>query len=653
MLKLLTVTWFSMYRIKRWFALHEDRRLRLPTVCLVCAVLLYGVYFSAYQLQRHRAFWTNIDTVNMEQTLWNTLNGNFARSTVYPPTGGTVKDFTGRRTVSRLGSHVQPIQLVLLLPYALFQRPETLLLLMAVAPGLGAISVYRIARRRLPSPWWAFIFAVGYLFIPAVETSSSWDVHGNTFVLPLLLAAFDAMDAGKRGWWWLWTLLAMGCREDIPFLAGWAMVWMAPKSRRREALTMFGVGLALSLLSFFVIVPAFGGGGTPYVVRFLPAGTPLNPEALLTLLRQPAFWRRELVLFVSYNVRLALPVFFLYWLYWPAVMAAAPLLAINGLSWYTGASFPSLFHYSTPAMPWVIIGAIEGFERLARFLHRRRPTLRWRVVLAEVLLVTVAITNYMEGYLPWSRAFIWPRRTGREPAMAAVLEQVPADATLSAEMQLLAHAARRETLRFFPDTRAADWIALDFWYGLYPYGSFNEIWPQIRTDPHWETVLAADGLVLLQRGNGPPEGLAAAFRPDPTLSLEPLRVQFGTEARGLRLVGLETRPRPVNYLFLCTDWEIQEERGLVPQVAISSSSGTDFASLDAPRFVPDTFRRSGLVRDCTSLLSPLQGGEIPVRLVVRDAGGVRVPVQIEEPGAWEANLSVEDSVLVIHVPPWW
>lgn len=625
-----------------------------PYFILAIFILAYALYFSVYQIQRYRAYWVNIDTVNMEQTIWNTLHGNFMRATAYPPTGEVIQDFSGRQTEHRWSSHVQILPLVLALPYALVPRAETLLVLMCLSVAASAFPLFRIAQRRLKSPWWALVFSVGYLFIPAVQTNNSWDVHGLTFLPLFLLASLDATESSRRFWWWFWALLAMGCREDLPFLVGWAMLWLSPRERRREAWIMFGFGLFLSLLSFLVIIPAFGGGGTPYIARFLPAGTELTREGIFALLRQGAFWRREALLFASYNIRLGLPVLFLYWLHWPALLAMAPLLVLNGLSWYTGASFPSLFHYSAPAIPWVMVGAIEGFVRLTQFLQRRRPAWQWRGLVGEALIVTFLATSYMEGYLPWSRAFLWPAHTGREPALEAALAVIPPHAALSAEMQLLSHVAQRETLHFFPDTRDADWIALDFWYGLYPYRSLEILWPGVRDAAQWETAIAQDGLIFLRQGQGPPQNLEAAFLLDPDLPLSALRVRFGAEEAGLYLEGAQGSPRPINYLFLCTDWQQENAIDFVPRAEVLGVNPAAGAlPLRAKTLLPSLFAGPGQVRDCTPLLAALRGDGPVVRLRVQDASGASYAPVILDVGEWGDRVSVEDDALLLRFPGWW
>ena len=308
----------------------KDRH--LPYIVLWFAVVAYAAYFSLYQIRQHRTFQTGLDTASIEQPIWNTLHGRFMRATYYPVSGSIVTDFSDRSTESLLGDHVQPILLVLALPYFLFPHTETLFITLSVAVALGAVPMYHIAERRFHIQWLALLFAIGYLLLPSIQVATVRDMHATAFLPPLLLAALDAAEREKRGWWWTATLLAMGCREDMPFLVGWAMLWMVSRKHRREAVGMFGIGAGLSLLYFAVVIPRFGGGGTPYLARFFPLGTDVSPAGIASVLQQPAFWHKILGTFVAYNVRLGLPLMFLYWLHWPTLLAILPVLFMNGFS---------------------------------------------------------------------------------------------------------------------------------------------------------------------------------------------------------------------------------------------------------------------------------------------------------------------------------
>ncbi len=624
---------------------------RWAVALLVAFVAAYGVFFSVYQVRRHQVFWTDGDLVSVEQPIWNTLHGRFLRTTYYPIAGERVVDFEARTTESALGDHVQPILLALAVPYALVPRAETLLVLMSVSVGLGAIPLFRIARRRLRSAWWALLFALGYLFLPAVQTNSGWDVHGANFLPPLLLAALDAAESGKRGWWWLWAVLAMSCREDMPFLVGWAMLWMVPPARRREGAAMLGLGLALSLLYFLVVIPYFGGGGTPYLVRFFPLGTEMSLTGIFAAMQRPVFWQSNLTAFIVYNIRLALPLLFLYWLHWPALLAMAPTLLLNGFSWYPHMRLPAAWHYSASIVPWALIGAVDGLIVAERFLARRKAAVNWRGLIAEALLVSILAAHFLEGYTPLRWGFVWPTPVGREASAQSILREIPADAPISSELQLAAHLAGRETLRFFPDTRDAEWLLVDVWLGQYHYLNEAEVWSAVLADPGWETVQARDGLILLKRGQGPPQDVEQAFRPA-TGAWPKLSVQFGAPGSGLRLLEAAFLPRPGGSFFLCTRW-VREGQGVAtPRVQVQSAGAEPMAEqpLDGLRFAPLLFNRPGDIQECTHL--PRPQGEALVRLAVIGDLGQLYPASLMAPGDWEGQATVEEGELVWRLAAW-
>lgn len=56
---------------------------KIAAAILSLMVAAYCVFFSAYQIQRQNAFENSLDTLSIEQPLWNTLRGEFMRTTYY------------------------------------------------------------------------------------------------------------------------------------------------------------------------------------------------------------------------------------------------------------------------------------------------------------------------------------------------------------------------------------------------------------------------------------------------------------------------------------------------------------------------------------------------------------------------------------------
>jgi uncharacterized membrane protein len=642
----------SLQTIKQQIA-EWSRMDKMCVAVLAFLIILYIFYFSAFQIQRHSAFETSLDTLSVEQPIWNTLHGRFMRATYYPVTGETVTDFNDRNTDSLLGDHVQLSLLSLLIPYMILPKTETLFVVLSICVGLGAIPLYRITKRRLGLPWLALLMAVGYLFLPAVETNTGWDIHGASFLPPLLLAALDAAETGHYKTWWVLTLLAMGFREDLPIFVGWAMIWMAPRHLRKQALAMFGAGLVFSLASFFVIIPYFGGGGTPYIVRFFPLGTPITVQGIWSAISQLYFWQFDLNNLIAYNLRLGLPLLFLYFASAPAMLATAPLMLANSLSWYQQTQYPYLYHYSAPLISWIIVGSVEGFSKIASFLKQIRPALNWNGVIGVALATSILATHWMLGYTPLSRGFIWPESTGRESIANEFINMIPKGATVSAESHLGAHLAQYGGVRFFPDVRDASWLLLDTWYGSYPYylppESTQSRWDAIRQDPSWVTVAARDGLVLLEKGSGPPQNISDGYRIANPGQPE-FNVQFGDEKR-IYLVDISVIHHSKDQVTFCADWNLTGPgAGLYPNLQFLS---TDNTLTQAPEYginlSPEIFTQPGRYRICRRLPSVYFTAQRKVLISLETRDSTETRAFILDPGKWAPYLTIKNNLLEIDL----
>jgi uncharacterized membrane protein len=631
-----------------------SRSERVVLFILAALIVAYITFFSAFQIRRQNAYENSLDTLSIEQPLWNTLHGRFLRATYYPVTGETVTDFTNRKTESLLGDHVQFSLLALLIPYAILPRTETLLVIVCICVGLGAIPLYRIARRRLASPWLALLFAAGYLCLPAVETNTGWDIHGASFLPPLLLAALDAAETGHDTTWWVITLLAMGFREDFPIFVGWAMIWMTPKRLRKQAVGMFGFGLAFSLVSFLMIIPYFGGGGTPYIVRFLPSGTPLTALGIWSAIRQGNFWWLELVKLAIYNVRLGLPFLFFYFASRPALVAMAPLIFANGLSWYAYNLTPELFHYSAPLTSWAFVGSVDGFLRITRYFKLRRPKLNWNGIFGIALTGSLLVSHLTQGYTPLSKGFVWPDLTGREKIAQDLIKMIPEESAVSIEPHLAGHFSQFKTVYLFPDVRDAQWIMLDIWYGSYPIYLPPErtqaVWNAIRVDPSWETVAARDGILLLKKGSGPPQKITQAYQVSSAAQPEFI-VHFGDD-KAVDLMNVSLVHHSKVEVTLCTDWDLykpQADTSLKIQF-LSRENVVSDAPADGFSLSTQIFTETGRYRLCSRRMGASYfAGQRAVLISLQSKFAPFIPVSISDTGVWAPYLRLHGSALEIDL----
>jgi len=448
-------------------------------------------------------------------------------------------------------------------------------------------------------------------------------------------------------------LFAMGFKEDFPIFVGWAMIWMVPRNLRKQALVLFGVGLLFALASFFVIIPHFGGGGTPYIARFFPLGTPITLQGVWSTICQPFFWKFDLVNLITYNLRLGLPLLFLYFASTPAMLAMAPLILVNSLSWYEPTRYPYIYHYSAPLISLAIIGSVDGFRKITNYLKRRRQALNWYGLVGVALATSILANQLMLGYTPTSIGFIWPESTGRESTTNEFLNMIPKGADVSVEAHLGAHLAQYDTVRFFPDTRNASWLLLDTWYGSYPYylslESTQAQWDAIRQDPLWETVAAHDGLILLKKGNGPPQNISDVYRIINPRQPE-FNVQFGNEQR-ISLVDLNVIHHSRGIITFCTDWNVVGQgKDLFPKLQFLSN---DNNQQEAPEFginlSQEIFTKPGRYRICKRMPSVYFDAQRTVYISLETKGSADTPVKILETGNWAPFLQSKDNMLEIDL----
>ena len=146
-------------------------------------VALFAIVRGAYANFRLGRF----DLGNMVQAVWSTTQGR-----VLETTDGS----TGEQIV-RLGSHVDPL-LVLLAPlWIVWPSPLALAFAQIGVVALGAVPVFWLGRRHFASERLAGLLALAYLAYPWVATSAAGAIHPVTFAITFLLFAVWFLDSDR------------------------------------------------------------------------------------------------------------------------------------------------------------------------------------------------------------------------------------------------------------------------------------------------------------------------------------------------------------------------------------------------------------------------------------------------------------------------
>ena len=126
------------------------------------------------------------------------------------------------------------------------------------------------------------------------------------------------------------------------------------------------------------------------------------------------------------------------------------------------------------------------------------------------------ISSFLYGYIPGGGNYTLFTVTDHDRRAAALIDQIPPDAKVSAQDRLDPHVSGRETIYIFPRIEDADTVFVDV---------TGPAWPQHPSDLRnsvdellagdFGVAAADDGYLLLRRGEGadePPDAFYSAWR---------------------------------------------------------------------------------------------------------------------------------------------
>ncbi len=473
------------------------RRLRSPQLLLWSAIAAYAAAFSALSVLRHRAFQTGrFDLGNMVQAVWSTAHGHPLQ-------------VTGLRgdEISRLAAHFDPILAAFAPLWLAWPSPDMLLTVQAVAVAIGALPVYRLARKHLGTERAGLAIALAYLLYPPTQWLTLNEFHPVALACPLLLFAIWFLDEGRLIPFALCGLVAATTKEEIGFVvAGLGLWWALARGRRVEGLAILAAGAAVALIAIEVVVPHFNrAGSSSFFARYSEVGG--SPGGIVhTAVTKP--WKLVTTAVtgrgLGYLARLFLPLGLLALLAPVLLLAAIPELAINLLSAATTQTSIH-FHYTAGLIPVLIAATIFGAARLARSRpHRAAP-------LATGALVLALVSNYALGAIPLWRYLPGGQQaeahaadvTRHDRIAARALRLIPQSAVVSATNTLGAHLSARRRVLSFPIIQDAAWIAADetspgYADRLAPLPTAVQLsW--LRRNPEWRLVFERDGILIFHR----------------------------------------------------------------------------------------------------------------------------------------------------------
>lgn len=534
-------------------AMPHTRVFWVAMALVTAAVAIFSGYFILYTIAQHNAFVTNAEDFGIyDQALWNTIHGRVLHQTICNSISDT--NCTTPDGLMRFAIHFEPILFPVAASYLIWPDPRLLLILQTLVVASGAYPAFWLARLRLRNEFAGVTIAVLYLLYPAQQQAITFDFHAVTFTAALLLFTLYFMYTRQTMWLFVFAILSMACKEEIPavilMFGLWSMAW---QRRWWSGLALVLLSACWLVLGIYVIIPHASPTGHPLLIsRFGHLGGPV--QFVFGVLRHPRAFLNQYVwekqhfaylssLFAPAGVITPLgplhPLYLVLLAPWVLILAL-PSLATNLLSSET-AMYTGIFHYNAEIVPVLIFSTIEAIVLILWIFQTIPGVFRWcarrakisfhvplfirthvkgRVVVASllVLLLGCGLFNALKedyafyGHLPFSRGFTWPMMSAHMAVAQRFFSLIPADASISAQNKLVPHLSQREKIYLFPYAdESAEYVLLDLKGDIYPYPNIEQYRNDVQKlleSGNYGIVAMQDGYVLLKRGLPPPGSLS-------------------------------------------------------------------------------------------------------------------------------------------------
>lgn len=339
-----------------------------PLIVLLGAITAYAVFMSFFNLRWHYKIRThNFDLAIDNNLIYSALEGGHMESTVS----------FGKNAKEYLAAHAKFGQYVILPIYALYPKPQTLIVIQGVFLGLAALPLWAIAKRFV-SPWVAVVIALAYLSYHPVHSANFTESKYLSLSAVFIFATFWAVLERR----WFWTVLFFVCatvmREDVPIgLAVGGTVLLLSGKRPVAGFVMALVSTVWFLILRFWIMDKAGEWWFPgmYKGLFAPGQTGFT-SVFKTLVTNPLFVLGKIITKekVFYLLHLLVPLAFLparRWYLWAAFLPGALLtLLVTDYKPIYGFSFQYVMHwvpYLFLAVP-LAVAALEASGGRSRAL---------------------------------------------------------------------------------------------------------------------------------------------------------------------------------------------------------------------------------------------------------------------------------------------
>ena len=281
------LTYFVLRDTKELFSENNSlMRMRLPyqkpIFAIAIALLsLVSIYLLALLgIYRYLAFYSPCFDFGIFAQMFESM-----RTTFLPTT--TCERFT---ELSHFAVHLSPIYYLLLPLYCLFPSPITLAFSQALIVGSSVIPLALIARRMNFSRWQTVAIAACIAFFPALHGGTSYDIHENCFLTPLILWLFYFLERNSKLGTFLMAFSVCLVKEDAAVYLAFIALYLIFSGRKK----LLGTGLFVFAVGYFLFAVSylahFGEGAMNWRYQNLMlAGEDSLIAVIVNVFKNPAY----------------------------------------------------------------------------------------------------------------------------------------------------------------------------------------------------------------------------------------------------------------------------------------------------------------------------------------------------------------------------
>lgn len=423
---------------------------------IVGLYLIFVLFYSLLAVINHNHFQSQgIDFSIYDQALWLYSRFQSPLSTI--------------TFLHDLADRFRPIMLPISALYWFTQNERVILIFQAVILAAAVFPLWILAKRKVPLVL-ALIISFAYLNFIGTQAVNTYGFH-EMAVLPIFLS-FLFLFLEERKWrnYFMALILCLSVRENVGFLTATIGVWVYARSRNlKAALATVLVSLSWSISAISIIMPALG---QTHYQSFVKQGDTLSGALLEYILDPPFFlksfffpFEKMMTIFWSFLSFGLIPLIF------PGLLVTILYqFASRFLDLLHPTRWTLYYHYNAEMGILMSVSAIYG----ASYLLKKFPKNTSTAFLAALILFGQIISSLVL-HVPFKNLLkknfyaheSWMIETEQ------VLSQVPENASVAAQNNLMPHLSHREKIYLWPNNRDAQYIVFDLHKGQNNWNFYN------------------------------------------------------------------------------------------------------------------------------------------------------------------------------------